>query len=247
MDQEVKNPLENKDPISHEKVNLKEGDEGEDKDNVNNQKESHTDSDTQPAELEVSAITCEEKQEQFEHRKEKVREEKVTIPFSFESKEPESKSLLLEIKTIIERKVAYDETKEKMFNALYEQLKGYQGEFLDALQKPLIRNLLTLYDDMIKFEEVIDQESCSEKVKNAMAAIKIELLEILGNMEVMPFVEHPKVLDRKLQKTIKVIETAEPAEDNKVVECLKQGFFWKGNIFRPDEVIIKRYASTKNE
>jgi len=244
MDQNANNIGEHNTAISPEKENVNEGDQDKSKHFVNDDKESSVGSEVQSAEVEVAGARSGDKQDELVDRTE---DEEIKIPLPPESTESDTQKLLLEINDTIKRKVAYDETKEKMFNALYEQLKGYQGEFLDAYQKPLIKNLLGLYDDMIEFEKIIDQESCSEKVNNGIVAIKIELLEILDNMEVVCFQEHSKILDRRLQKAIRVIETSDPEEDKKVVEFLKEGFFWKGNIFRPEEVVIKKHVSAENQ
>jgi molecular chaperone GrpE (heat shock protein) len=172
-----------------------------------------------------------------------VEEEKVETETEKMPMESDTTTLLQEIKEMIEKKIAYDETKEKMFNALHGQLKGYQGEFLDAFKRPLIKNLLVLYDDIIKVEEIAG----IEKIKNGIGSLKAELLQILDNMEVVPFDEHSEVLDRKLQKTVKAVETTELTEDKKVVEVVKMGFLWKGNLFRPEEVVIKRYIGQQNQ
>ncbi|MFH0774956.1 MAG: nucleotide exchange factor GrpE [bacterium] len=180
---------------------------------------------------------------------EEISPDKEQVEIQAEKVSVEFETTLLEIKEILEKRIAGDETKEKMFNALYEQLKGYQGEFLDTFKKPIIKEIVTLYDDIINLEEVMTEESCSEKVRNGMGGLKVELLQILENMEVMPFDEHSDILDRRLQKAVRTINTTDPTEDKKIVEVVKEGFFWKekSNILRPEEVVIKRYIGQQNQ
>jgi len=180
---------------------------------------------------------------------EEISPDKEQVEIQAEKVSVEFETTLLEIKEILEKRIAGDETKEKMFNALYEQLKGYQGEFLDTFKKPIGKSLVVLYDDIINLEEVMTEESCSEKVRNGMGGLKVELLQILENMEVMPFDEHSDILDRRLQKAVRTINTTDPTEDKKIVEVVKEGFFWKekSNILRPEEVVIKRYIGQQNQ
>ncbi len=152
------------------------------------------------------------------------------------------------IKSIIEEKLAYDETKERMFQLLYQQLKDYKEGLLEGIQKPIIKALLPLYDSIIRVGKVVSSHTISEEnLKNEIDMIKFELEEILYRMDAVPFIDHPEVLDRKLHKTIKVIETSDPNEDKQVVEIVRYGFLWKNNILRPEEVIIKKYNPKRKE
>ncbi|MEK9148792.1 MAG: nucleotide exchange factor GrpE [Candidatus Desantisbacteria bacterium] len=243
MDKEVNGLTENEGSDSKENPTANKCEQPEESKNAIKE-ETPVDANTQVAEVKTVTEFSEEKEKECVEIE--VEPEKPEEPSAILSS-PESIALLQEIKATIERKIAYDETKEKMFNTLYEQLKGYQGEFLDAFKKPIIKSLVTLYDDTIKVEKVINEESCGEKVKSGINALKVELLEILENMEVMPFCEHPDVLNYKLQKTIKTVETIDPAEDKRVVEVLREGFLWKGNILRPEDVVIKKYAGQQNQ
>ena len=151
---------------------------------------------------------------------------------------------LRDLKSLIEEKVAYDETKEKMFQVLYQQLKEYKEGLVENIQRPIIKALLPLYDNIAKVEKAFNSDTASQgELRNEFNVLKCELQEILFRMDVVPFGEHPKTLDRKLHKTMKVIDTDDPHEDKQVVEILRYGFFWKNNILRPEEVIIKRYNS----
>jgi len=156
--------------------------------------------------------------------------------------------LLKSVTSLIENKISYDETKEKMFQTLYQQLKEYKEGFLESIQRPIIKTLLPLYDSILRLEKAVqNQELSREYLDNEIYVLKSDMEEVLYRMDVFLFTEHPQKLDRKLHKTIKVIETSDLNEDKHVVEILKYGFFWKGNILRPEEVVIKRYFPQKEE
>lgn len=154
--------------------------------------------------------------------------------------------MLKNVISLIENKISYDETKEKMFQSLYQQLKEYKEGFVESIQKPIIKILLPLYDSVIRIDKALKSKDFSiDALKNEVDILKSEFEEVLYQLDVTPFIEHPEILDRKIHKTIKVIETSDPNEDKKIVEIVRYGFFWKGNILRPEEVTIERYNPQK--
>lgn len=83
--------------------------------------------------------------------------------------------------------------------------------------------------------------------RNNMENVRIELEEVLYRMDVEPYEAHPKKLDRKLHKTVKTIPTADPSQDENVTAVHKTGFYWREEVFRPEEVTIFRYTPPADE
>ncbi len=53
------------------------------------------------------------------------------------------------IETEIRRLGSVESANQKLFDALHAELKGYKDNFLfDSLQKPFIRDLVSLFDDL---------------------------------------------------------------------------------------------------
>jgi molecular chaperone GrpE (heat shock protein) len=65
--------------------------------------------------------------------------------------------------------------------------------------------------------------------------------EVLNRLEVAIMPPHTGKLDKHSQRAV-VVEMAEDQEqDGTVVRALKPGFMWKDRIFRPEEVVIRKW------
>ena len=77
--------------------------------------------------------------------------------------------------------------------------------------------------------------------------LRFELEEVLYRMDVTPYEERLTKLDRKLHKTLKTLPTDNPDKDQEVAETHKIGFYWREEVFRPEEVTIFRYTQRISE
>jgi molecular chaperone GrpE len=149
---------------------------------------------------------------------------------------------------------------QQIFDALHGELKGYKDAFiLEALQKPLVRDLITLYDDLIQihhqmvvFQQALEsmprggdanQTVCSHLGTVGMNLDHVVhlLLEIMARMELTPVESHTGKLDKTLQRAVSVEPAENPEEDSNVLASLKQGFLWRDRIIRPEEVVVKKW------
>ena len=137
---------------------------------------------------------------------------------------------------------------QKLFDSLHEELISYRDNFVrDSLQKPFIRDLLVLFDDLStlagQFEEGANEEESgpeNARSRNNLTNILHFLLEILHRLEVNEIAESETV-DRTLHRVIS-FEPAESAEENgRIVKRLKRGFTWHDRVLRAEEVIAKRF------
>ena len=165
---------------------------------------------------------------------------------------------LAALEALFEKQISRNQNQIKMFDALYREMKDYKEDFLlEALHKPIIKDLLSVYDSFVLLEAQLEgMLSAAKRIRpKAMAEqltqfrqnlenARFELEEVLYRMDVTPYEEHPETLDRQLHKTLKVIPAETPAQDWKVAEVHKIGFSWRGKVFRPEEVTIFRYTST---
>lgn len=154
--------------------------------------------------------------------------------------------LLEEVKSLIETRLSYDETKEKTIEKLHEELKLYRDNFIFQSQKPIFIDLIMLYDDFMQVLSVFEEKQDMTKddiaaMRHNLHTIKEGLLEILYSREVTLYHKHPDFLDYKLHKTIGTVPTSIESENNQVAKIVKPGFCWNGKTLRPEEVIIKKY------
>jgi len=146
----------------------------------------------------------------------------------------------------------------RMFDALHEELKGYKDGFLlDSVHKPIIRDLISLYDDLTLIhgqmqEAVADAARLPAKVGTKLLErlktmdTNIEhnchfIVEVLARLEVTLLPVGTGKLDKQTQRAVAVEIAEDPDEDGNVVRHLKRGFFWKERVLRAEEVVIKKW------
>jgi molecular chaperone GrpE (heat shock protein) len=141
---------------------------------------------------------------------------------------------------------------KKLFDAMHEELKGYKDGFLfDALQKPVLRDLITLYDDLsevcrqtskeLKTEEGAQPQANLQRLSDNLGNVLHSVVEILERREVTMLPARSGKLDKRTQKAV-AVEAAQSAEENgDVVRSIKPGFEWRGQIVRPEHVAIKKW------
>ena len=147
---------------------------------------------------------------------------------------------------------------QRMFAALHEELKGYKDGFLlESVHKPIIRDLISLYDDLTAIhgqmqETVVDAVRTCEVTGVALVErlktmdMNIEhncefLIEVLARLEVSLLPVGTGKLDMVTQRALAVEIADDPEEDGNIVRTLKRGFMWKGRVFRPEEVVMKKW------
>lgn len=148
---------------------------------------------------------------------------------------------------------------QSMFAALHEELKGYKDGFLlDSVHRPIIRDLISLYDDVSEIHRQIGA-AVESSVAASLGAGGVELIErlrtievnvehnlgfiteVLNRLEVTLMPQHTGKLDKQTQRAVAVELAEDPDEDANVVRSVKRGFMWKDRIFRAEEVVIKKY------
>jgi molecular chaperone GrpE (heat shock protein) len=166
-------------------------------------------------------------------------------------------AVVADLRTLIELKNGISQS---MFAALHEELKGYKDGFLlDSVHRPIIRDLISLYDDTAEIRRQVSAAITDAKEKqdagkacsallDRIRTIEVNLghhmefiREVLNRLEVAIMPPNTGKLDKHSQRAV-VVEMAEDQEqDGTVVRALKPGFMWKDRIFRPEEVVIRKW------
>jgi molecular chaperone GrpE (heat shock protein) len=138
---------------------------------------------------------------------------------------------------------------QRLFDSLHQELIQYRDNFLyETLQKPFIRDLLLLFDDLTALSSQLQSAMESGGAKRAKPVRWREnlensihsLTEILHRMEVSE-IESTEKVDRAIHRVVS-FEPAEFAEDDgRIVMRLKRGFRWRDQVLRPEEVVAKRF------
>jgi molecular chaperone GrpE (heat shock protein) len=139
---------------------------------------------------------------------------------------------------------------QRLFDSLHEELIKYRDNFLhESLQKPFIRDLLILFDDLSALlSQLQTANEAGDGKRRALGQWRDNLenaihslTEILHRLEVSE-IEPKEIVDRAFHRVV----TYEPAdfaeEDGRIVMRVKRGFLWRDQVLRPEEVVAKRFS-----
>jgi molecular chaperone GrpE (heat shock protein) len=139
---------------------------------------------------------------------------------------------------------------QRLFDSLHDELIKYRDNFLhESLQKPFIRDLVTLFDDLSGlFAQLQAAVDSSDGKKGAVVQWRDNLenaihslTEILHRMEVSE-IEPKETVDRALHRVISFEPADFAEEDGRIVMRVKRGFLWRDKVLRPEEVVAKRFS-----
>jgi molecular chaperone GrpE (heat shock protein) len=134
--------------------------------------------------------------------------------------------------------------KDQAYDQLYDELRTYKNNFLKSAQKPLLMDVILLYDGIVRtigsFSELPDEKVTRQMVIDALTHTRDEILEVLYRRDIERIADAPKRLDVELQKPISRIDTDKPEEDREIVQVVREGFRQNGVVLRPQEVVVKR-------
>jgi molecular chaperone GrpE (heat shock protein) len=138
---------------------------------------------------------------------------------------------------------------QQLFDSLHGELLKYRDNFLhESLQKPFIHDLLLLFDDLTSLSEqlrkAVEEDRQGGHItqwRNNLENAIHSLVEILHRFEVKE-IEPKENVDREVHRVISFEPADFPEEDGRIVMRVRRGFFWRGKLIRPEEVIAKRFG-----
>ena len=141
---------------------------------------------------------------------------------------------------------ASESVNHRLFDSLHEELLKYRDNFLyESLQKPFVRDLIGVYDDLTTLATQLKTASEGRKSErltrwqdNLGNAIH-GLLEVFHRLEVTE-VEPKEFVDLAMHRVVAYETTGRTEDNGRIVTRVKRGFIWRGNVLRPEEVIALR-------
>jgi molecular chaperone GrpE (heat shock protein) len=139
---------------------------------------------------------------------------------------------------------------QRLFDSLHDEMIKYRDNFLhESLQKPFIRDLVILFDDLSgllsQLQTAIDtsdgKRSALNRWRDNLENAIHSLTEILHRMEVSE-IEPKEKVDRSLHKVLSFEPADFAEEDGQIVMRVKRGFLWRDQVLRPEEVVAKRFG-----
>ena len=144
---------------------------------------------------------------------------------------------------------------QRMFDALHEELKDYKDGFLlEKILKPVIRDLISLYDDLTTIHRQMAQcvATAAGEGSDSLTAERLHhmdtnvahhcefVLEILARLDVSLMPIGTGRLDKQTQRAVALEIVDDPELDMTVVRTAKRGFIWKERILRAEEVVMNK-------
>lgn len=162
-----------------------------------------------------------------------------------------------ELRSLVEQK---NGVSLRMFDALHEELKGYKDGFLlESVHRPIIRDMISLYDDLAEIHRQIaaaisepregqELAGCTRALLGRMKTMELNIehnlefiVEVLARLEVTPLAPGTGKLDKRTQRAVAVELAEDPEADSTVVRSVKRGFLWKERVVRAEEVVVKKW------
>jgi molecular chaperone GrpE (heat shock protein) len=139
---------------------------------------------------------------------------------------------------------------QRLFDSLHDELIKYRDNFLhESLQKPFIRDLVILFDDLSGLlSQLQTAVEANEGKRGALGQWRDNLenaihslTEILHRMEVSE-IEPKEMVDRAFHRVISFEPADFAEEDGQIIMRVKRGFLWRDQVLRPEEVVAKRFS-----
>jgi molecular chaperone GrpE (heat shock protein) len=160
--------------------------------------------------------------------------------------------IVSELRAMLELKNGVNQS---MFAALHEELKGYKDGFLlESVHRPIIRDLISLYDDTTELQrQAFAAAAEASSVEDSPLAVRLRtlemnldhnlgfIIEVLARLEVTLMEPHLGKLDKRTQRAIAVELAEDPDKDGEVVRTARRGFMWAERVFRAEEVVVKKW------
>jgi molecular chaperone GrpE (heat shock protein) len=179
-------------------------------------------------------------------------EERVARRFD-KNADAEQNDLAEQIRKMDEHMVALRNTEsvnQRLFDSLHQELGQYRDNFLhESLQRPFIRDLLILFDDLTGLSSQLQtaEEGGGEGKRDKLGQWRDNLenaihslTEILHRMEVSE-IEVKETVDRAFHRVVSYEPSDFAEDDGRIVMRVKRGFLWRDQVLRPEEVVAKRF------
>ncbi len=171
--------------------------------------------------------------------------------------QPAAAGTLETISQQMQRLNSVESANSKLFDALHAELKGYKDNFLfDALQKPFIRDLVSLFDDLSALHDAIakrlaapdgpkgEDKTFLETVAGNAENQVHHMIEVFLRMDVTLARTTPGApVDKKTHRIMSFEPAASQGEDGLVARSVRPGFFWRERPIRAEEIVARRWKA----
>lgn len=151
---------------------------------------------------------------------------------------------LQQIKGNLEQFMREDSSTKRAFDTLYQELQQYKSDFLFQFEKGFLIDLLSFYDSLIWYQNMLESETTDSK--ESFSYLIEEFYEVLHRRDVVP-TPASETLDRKKHRVIQIEETDNPQQDKRVASVMRRGFMRGERILREEEISLYRYTKREDD
>ena len=152
---------------------------------------------------------------------------------------------------MFEKKIAFDNFKEKQIERLHGELQEYKRGLAEALLLPLVKQLVRYMDQIPRHVASLLKRPADqlgpERLSKELEGVRTDLEMILENVGVGVF-HHPEAkFDTRFQQARGTAVTSNAAEHGSIVERLLPGYELNGKIIEKERVKVFVYQDHANE
>lgn len=131
------------------------------------------------------------------------------------------------------------------FDELYRQLEMQREEYVFQVKKPMIMELISLYDRLVTLaDHYRDQKRLrGSDVAEAMGTVVSELIEVLSKQEVVTTETVGAEVDYAFQRGVEQVSADRPELDNMVVKVLRKGFRRGRTTIRCEDIVVAKRSA----
>lgn len=145
------------------------------------------------------------------------------------------------LRQAFDSKIRYDEGRERLIQTMSEELEQYRGNLHQSMLRPVLLDLVSLYDDVT---QVLDSPDTPAEAADRLGFVRDTVEQILNRNGVQKFAVEDSTVDRSRQRVVSTVGTADPALRRQIAQRLRAGFAWDEKVLRPEWVSGYRHVGT---
>lgn len=170
----------------------------------------------------------------------------------FEKIEHGISSEIKKVLDVFEKKLAYDSSKQLQIDRLHEELQKHKGDYLLLATRPLVLQIIQLYDAMGKLlsnlREKSDDEVSLKKFLTLLEGLQDDVEVILSQNGIAPYRGlSGSAFDSQRQRALQTIKTADQALADKIAETISPGFEQGNSILEKERVSTYEFIQEYDE
>lgn len=136
-------------------------------------------------------------------------------------------------------KMKYDQAKERLIDALDEEVRRHRVGLHFTLLRPVFLDLISLHDELGKCAE---SPAADESTARTLRSFASTVEEVLARNGAAAFTNEGVAFDGKRQRAVRTAATVVLADAGHVAEHVRAGFEYEGRLLRPELVVTYRYV-----